>query len=122
MNIRQKLTWGFAAIACVPVVLVAIVVVINLREQAREDFLDSSNREIRQIDNAMNQFFDAIAQNVEYLAKSDLLRNTENLKNYSAADAAQVPLPASNQALLHGLNQFATSPVSYTHLTLPTKA
>ena len=110
MNIRQKLTWGFAAIACVPVVLVAIVVVINLREQAREDFLDSSNREIRQIDNAMNQFFDAIAQNVEYLAKSDLLRNTENLKNYSAADAAQVPLPASNQA-----------PVSYTHLTLPTK-
>ena len=101
MNIRQKLTWGFAAIACVPVVLVAIVVVINLREQAREDFLDSSNREIRQIDNAMNQFFDAIAQNVEYLAKSDLLRNTENLKNYSAADAAQVP-------------------VSYTHLTLPT--
>ncbi|MDD1508734.1 methyl-accepting chemotaxis protein [Pseudomonas sp. CNPSo 3701] len=109
MNIKQKLTWGFAAIACVPVVLVAIVVVINLREQAQDDFLDSSSREIRQIDNAMNQFFDAIAQNVEYLAKSDLLRNTQNLKNYTAADAAQMPLPASNQALLYGLNQFATS-------------
>jgi len=35
MNIKQKLTWAFAAIACVPVILVAVLVVLNLREGAR---------------------------------------------------------------------------------------
>jgi len=29
MNIKQKLTWAFAAIACVPVILVAVLVVLK---------------------------------------------------------------------------------------------
>jgi methyl-accepting chemotaxis protein len=64
MNIKQKLTWAFAAIACVPVILVAVLVVLNLRDAAQANFLDSSGREIRQIDNGMKQFFDGIMQNV----------------------------------------------------------
>lgn len=69
MNIKQKLTCAFAAIACTPVLLIAVVVAMNLRSQAQDDFIDSSSREIRQIDNAMQQFFAGISQNVEYLAK-----------------------------------------------------
>ena len=44
MNIKQKLTWAFAIIACLPVVLVATLVVLNLRSDAREGFVDSSGR------------------------------------------------------------------------------
>lgn len=62
MNIKQKLTWAFAAIACVPVILVAIIVVLNLREGALANFLHSSGREIRQIDNGMQQFSTASAR------------------------------------------------------------
>lgn len=69
MNIKQKLTWAFATIACLPVILVAVLVVLNLRDAAKANFLDSSGREIRQIDNGMKQFFDGISQNVEYFAK-----------------------------------------------------
>ena len=58
MNIKQKLTWAFAIIACLPVVLVATLVVLNLRSDARDDFVDSSGREIRQVSNAMQLFFD----------------------------------------------------------------
>jgi methyl-accepting chemotaxis protein len=43
MNIKQKLTWAFAVIAALPIVLVATLVVINLRGEAREDFLDGSS-------------------------------------------------------------------------------
>ncbi len=65
MNIKQKLTWAFAAIACVPILLVAAMVIYNLRAQAQADFLDGSSREIRQIDNAMVMFFKGISENVE---------------------------------------------------------
>src|SRR3546814_19703093 len=69
MNIKQKLTWAFAAIACLPVILVAVLVVLNLRDAAQSNFLDSSGREISQIDNGMKQFFDGISQTVEFFAK-----------------------------------------------------
>jgi methyl-accepting chemotaxis protein len=37
MNIKQKLTWAFAVIAGLPIVLVATLVVVNLRGEARDD-------------------------------------------------------------------------------------
>ena len=86
MNIKQKLTWAFAVIAGLPIVLVATLVVINLRGEARDDFLDSSSREIRQVANAMNLFFEGIDQNVDYLAAQPLVANTgSNLNKYLGA-------------------------------------
>jgi methyl-accepting chemotaxis protein len=118
VNIKQKLTWAFAAIACIPVSLVAIMVILNLRTQAQADFHDNSSREIRQIDNAMTQFFDALTQNVEFLAKSPELQNIQGLKNYSTQDAAQTPLPASNQTLLGVLTRFAETHPSTAYLQI----
>ncbi len=118
MNIKQKLTWGFAIIACLPVIVVAVLVVFNLREAARADFADSSGREIRQIDNGMKQFFDGISQNVEYLAKDPRIVAATNLKNYSGADAAQIPLTENNQRLLEIFDGFAKSHPSTAYLSL----
>ncbi|WP_444851841.1 hypothetical protein [Pseudomonas putida] len=44
MSIKQKLTWAFAVIAGLPIVLVATLVVLNLRGEARDEFLDGSSR------------------------------------------------------------------------------
>nr|WP_047229358.1 methyl-accepting chemotaxis protein [Pseudomonas brassicacearum] len=109
MNIKQKLTWAFAAIACLPVILVAVLVVLNLRDAAQTNFLDSSGREIRQIDNGMKQFFDGISQNVEFFAKDPRIIAAKDLKNYSGADAAQIPLPENNKQLLDIFDRFAKS-------------
>ncbi|MCP2072768.1 UNVERIFIED_ORG: methyl-accepting chemotaxis protein [Pseudomonas lini] len=109
MNIKQKLTWAFAAIACLPVILVAVLVVLNLRDAAQANFLESSGREIRQIDNGMKQFFDGISQNVEYLAKDPRIATVKGLKNYISADAAQIPAPESNQRLLEIFDGFVKS-------------
>ncbi|MFC6692058.1 hypothetical protein ACFQD2_14980 [Pseudomonas lini] len=62
MNIKQKLTWAFAIIACLPVVLVATLVVLNLRSDAKDNFVDGSGREIRQVSNAMQLFLTASAR------------------------------------------------------------
>jgi methyl-accepting chemotaxis protein len=118
MNIKQKLTWAFAAIACVPVILVAVLVVLNLREAAVANFLDSSGREIRQIDNGMKQFFDGISQNVEYVAKDPRVVAAKELKNYAGADAAQIALTPTNKELLAIFEQFAKSHPSTAYLSL----
>ncbi|MBP2869968.1 methyl-accepting chemotaxis protein [Pseudomonas sp. SWRI144] len=120
MNIKQKLTWAFAAIACVPVILVAVLVVLNLREGAVTNFLDSSGREIRQIDNGMKQFFDGISQNVEYFAKDPRISAARDLKNYSGAGAAQIPLTETNRQLLEIFDRFAKSHPNTAYLSVAT--
>ncbi|SDB03089.1 methyl-accepting chemotaxis sensory transducer with Cache sensor [Pseudomonas sp. NFACC23-1] len=118
MNIKQKLTWAFAAIACLPVILVAVLVVLNLRDAAKANFLDSSGREIRQIDNGMKQFFDGISQNVEFFAKDPRIVAAKDLKNYSGADAAQTPLPENNKQLLEIFDRFAKSHPTTAYLSV----
>ncbi|RRV10679.1 methyl-accepting chemotaxis protein [Pseudomonas sp. v388] len=73
MNIKQKLTWAFAVIACLPILVVAAIVIVNLRQDATDGFVDSSGREIRQVDNAMQLFFDGISQNVNFIASHPLI-------------------------------------------------
>jgi len=107
MNIKQKLTWVFAAIACLPVIMVAVLVVLNLRSAAQANFLDSSGREIRQIDNGMKQFFESIRQNVEYLAKDPRIASVKGLKNYTAANAEQTPVSEADQRLQIIFDRFA---------------
>ena len=107
MNIKQKLTWAFVAIACLPILLVAAVVIYNLRAQAEATFLDGSSREIRQIENAMNMFFKSISESVDYVAALPPLVAAPQLKNYSSADADRLPLPEANRELEDLFDLFA---------------
>ena len=109
MNIKHKLTLTFAAIACLPVVLVACLVVMSIRSQATSDFIDGSSREIRQVDASMQQFFSAIEQNVNGLAADPLIATLSDLKNYSSADAAKTPLPPASEQALGVFTRYAQS-------------
>ena len=87
--------------------MVAVLVVLNLRSAAQANFLDSSGREIRQIDNGMKQFFESIRQNVEYLAKDPRIASVKGLKNYTAANAEQTPVSEADQRLQIIFDRFA---------------
>lgn len=122
MNIKQKLTLAFAVIACVPVVLVAVLIILNLRSEARSDFLDSSGREIRQVDNAMQLFFQGISQNVEFLAGQPQLQAIDGeLKSYVAADAAGTPMGQQDQQVFDLFASLAASHPAYAYLSLGTQ-
>ena len=118
MNIKQKLTWAFAVIAALPIVLVATLVVINLRGEAREGFLDSSSREIRQVSNAMNLFFQGITQNVDYLASLPQVTGAgETIKKHISADAAQVAPGEQDKALFELFTRLANSHPDYAYVS-----
>ena len=123
MNIKQKLTWAFAIIACLPVVLVATLVVLNLRSDAKDSFVDGSGREIRQVSNAMQLFFDGISQNVDYLATQSLIKNSDDsLKTYISANAESIPQGEMDKKVFALLQDLGNSHPSYAYAILGTAA
>ncbi|WP_017904643.1 methyl-accepting chemotaxis protein [Pseudomonas asplenii] len=122
MNIKQKLTLAFATIAALPVILVAVLIILNLRNEAREAFLDSSGREIRQVENAMQLFFEGITQNVEFLAEAPQLNTVDGqLKRYLDADAPKVAMGEQDQQVFRLFAQLAKSHPAYSYLSLGTR-
>ncbi|MBD8494929.1 methyl-accepting chemotaxis protein [Pseudomonas syringae] len=118
MNIKQKLTGAFAIIACLPIVVVASIVIVNLRNEATEDFVDSSGREIRQVENAMQLFFDGISQNIEYLAANPLLTNAGNgLKSYMTPEQQGLPDSESDKNILALFDGLGKSHPSYSYIS-----
>ncbi|RON86480.1 chemotaxis protein [Pseudomonas fluorescens] len=123
MNIKQKLTWAFAIIACLPVVLVATLVVMNLRSDARDSFVDGSGREIRQVSNAMQLFFDGISQNVDYLASQPLIKNTDDsLKTYMSANAESIPQGEMDKKVFAFLQDLGNAHPAYAYAIVGTAA
>ncbi|MDR6712025.1 methyl-accepting chemotaxis protein [Pseudomonas hunanensis] len=117
MNIKQKLTWAFAVIAGLPIVLVATLVVLNLRGEARDDFLDNSSREIRQVSNAMNIFFQGIDQNVNYLASQPLISATgSDLNKYLISNPSNV-LGEQDAKVLEFFTRLAEAHPAYAYLS-----
>ncbi|GAB7528970.1 methyl-accepting chemotaxis protein [Pseudomonas sp. 3A(2025)] len=117
MNIKQKLTGAFAVIACLPIVVVASIVIVNLRTEATDSFVDSSGREIRQVENAMQLFFDAITQNVEYLAANPLLTKAGNdVKSYMGADSKSIPESDTDKNIVALFNRLGASHPAYSYI------
>lgn len=118
MNIKQKLTWAFAIIASLPIIVVAGIVILNLRSEAENAFVDSSGREIRQVANAMQLFFEGISQNVDYIANSPLVKNSDgNVKNYSSANAPDIPLNEQDKQFLDFFDGIAKSHPAYSYVS-----
>ncbi|EIK96566.1 Cache sensor-containing chemotaxis sensory transducer [Pseudomonas sp. M47T1] len=123
MNIKQKLTWAFAVIACVPIIVVATLVILNLRSDARSNFVDGSSREIRQVANAMQLFFDGISQNVDFLASHPLVKGADaSIKSYMGADAASVPMGEKDKQLFDFFASLAASHPNYSYVSYGTSA
>ena len=118
MNIKQKLTWAFAVIACLPIIVVASIVIINLRSDATDGFTDSSGREIRQVANAMQLFFDGISQNVEYLAANPLLTGASNgLKSFMTAEQQNAPESETDKSIIALFNRLGISHPAYSYIS-----
>ncbi|OUM74935.1 chemotaxis protein [Pseudomonas caspiana] len=118
MNIKQKLTWAFAVIASLPIIVVASIVIINLRSDATDGFSDSSGREIRQVANAMQLFFESIGQNADYLALNPLVTGAgDSIKSYMSADAPNLPESDAHKTLFQFFEGIGKSHPAYSYVS-----
>ncbi|VVM99916.1 Methyl-accepting chemotaxis protein PctA [Pseudomonas fluorescens] len=104
VKIKTKLILAFVSVAFIPVSVVGVISVLNIRADALEQFVDGSTREIRQIDGNMRQFFDATTQNVDQLSADPVYTSVSTLKQYTSTDSASQPMPAAAQQVI---DQFA---------------
>jgi len=82
--------------------VIAAIVISQTREQALDNFSQLSEREARQVDNAITMFFAEIAKNVDYLASHTTIKNARtNVKTH---------MDASNSVMLNHPNQSPTHP------------
>ncbi len=117
MNIKQKLTRAFALIASLPIIVVATVMIINLRDDAQTDFVDSSGREIRQVANAIQLFFDGIAQNVDYLAEHPLIVGAgSGVRSYMTDHPQEIPKSDIDKQLFELFAGIAKSHPAYAYV------
>lgn len=121
MTIRHKLGWAFLLIAVLPAILVASLVVMNVRDQARNTFLEGSSREIRQVENSMRIFFDSISQDVDFLAGHPLIESIDgNLKKYLTEDSSQLPMSEHDKRIQDLFDNLAVSHPDYAYIYLAT--
>lgn len=118
MNIKQKLTGAFAIIACLPIIVVASIVIVNLRDEATESFVENSGREIRQVENGMQLFFDGISQNIDFLASSPQVATAgDGLKSSLTPEQASLPEPAAGKNIVALFDLMAKSHPSYSYIS-----
>ena len=78
LSIKQKLIIAFTCVAVVPIALVMGLVSSQLRSRAVAGFADATQRELVQVDNAMNLFMDGIGSQLDQVASDPLLKNARD--------------------------------------------
>ena len=114
MTISQKLIFAFIVTITLPLLIIAILTVSQIKQQAYADFSSSNSREVQQIDNAIQLFFKEIEKNVSYLtSKSALTSASTNITTYMGTTSATHMTALSNgsqeQSVYNAFEQFGNS-------------
>lgn len=119
MTIRHKLGWAFSLVAVLPATLIDLLVIQNVRSDARDDFLASNAREMRQVENSIQLFFQSISQTVDFLAKYSLLQSADgNLKKYTGEDPSLIPSSDQDKQIYELFESIAASHPDYAYIYL----
>jgi methyl-accepting chemotaxis protein len=125
MKIKTRLAICFVGIATVPVLAIAALVISNLRQQAVDNFVDSSTREIRQVDTAFTQFFNDIGENVKFFTKNPSLKAVDgSITTYMGNKGDEMTpdaKPGIESEAFKLFEQFGTSHPAYSYVYTGTK-
>ncbi len=89
-GIRTKLIILLLFLTLLPVIVISVFGLIELRNIIKEDFITSSKREIKQVDNALNIYFGDVKDNLKMLATNPNVKKADSTvttyKNKSSAE------------------------------------
>jgi methyl-accepting chemotaxis protein len=78
MKIRSKLLLSFMVATLIPVLIVALLTIRNVTEQARENFLVSSSLDMKLVNSSFTTFFDSVGHTVSALAEYPAVKDAKN--------------------------------------------
>ncbi len=74
MSISQKLIAAFMVTIILPILVIAILMINQVRQLAYDNFASANTREVTQIDNAINLLFDEITKDINFLAQTQQVK------------------------------------------------
>ncbi|ADL11776.1 methyl-accepting chemotaxis protein [Acetohalobium arabaticum] len=82
-SIRNRLIILLLVIGLVPVAVMSYFQVTETKETLEDNFVDSTTKEIKQVDNAINLYFDTVKRNCEMLAADSTVQQAdESITSY----------------------------------------
>ncbi|WP_180137481.1 methyl-accepting chemotaxis protein [Desulfoluna butyratoxydans] len=78
LTIKTKLIAAFSLVALIPVAVICAVTVVEVNTISEANFVDSTTRELKQLDNAMVQFADMVKTSAAYVAARPELKGADN--------------------------------------------
>lgn len=91
MSIKSKLLMSLLVATLIPALVVALLTIRNVTEQAEENFLVSSSLDMKLVNNSFASFFDSVGYTVSALAENSAVRDADNGELSTYFGAAQKP-------------------------------
>lgn len=83
-SIKKKLLLSFSLVILIPIITICLVIGVSFKRASVKAFVDSTSRELKQVDNAMGFFVESARLDVAVLADSPLVKQTDDtLLNYT---------------------------------------
>lgn len=76
-GMRNRLIVSFIGVLLIPLVVISVFLDTTVKKQTREDFINATTREVVQVDNAINLFFEGIKENTTMIALNSVTRQTD---------------------------------------------
>lgn len=71
-GMRNRLIASFIGVLIIPLLIISVFLDTTVKKQTREDFINATTREVMQVDNAINLFFEGVKENTKMLAMHPL--------------------------------------------------
>ncbi len=87
-SIKQKLLLAFCLVILIPVTIICVVIGVKIKAASIHNFVDSTSRELKQVDNAMGFFVNGIKLDVAELSTHPVVKKADDsLLNYQKTSA-----------------------------------
>jgi methyl-accepting chemotaxis protein len=106
MTIRVKLIAAFICITLIPALVITVFVTTQAMTRERDQFNQSSLKQIHEVDNAFNLFLNSVAENVALLASTPLVRSADSSLNRFLDTTVESKMSAPTQGAGASLYEF----------------
>ncbi len=100
-SIKKKLILGFILASLIPILIISVLLIMKINKESLNSFVSSTNRELKQIDNAVFFFLEGGKTTIRALAASPQSKNADDtIPNHTHTSSKTLisPLDAGNVA------------------------
>jgi methyl-accepting chemotaxis protein len=106
VSIKQKLIIAFCLVVLIPITIISVVIGTKIRTSSINTFVDSTSRELKQVDNAMGFYINSAKLDAALLASHPVIKKAdESIINYTETRVAKTIDPMEQGGLNAQIHQ-----------------